>query len=158
MGMMAKEAREMDRAGKSIEEILERLRFIKENMELIFTVDDLKFARMSGRVQYLQAALASILDIKPIIELKEGIIEMGEKVRSRAKSIDMILKKMKKKFGDRRVILGVVHARDKQAGQELLKTVIENFNCAEVIFAEISITLAVHFGPGALGLVGYPQE
>lgn len=158
MGMMAKEAREMDREGKSLDEILERLSFIREKMELVFTVDDLKFAQMSGRIKHLQAALASLLNVKPIIELKDGIIEMGEKVRSRAKSIDKLLAKMKKKFGDQRVVMGVVHARDKEAGQELLRKVIEQFNCAEVVLADISISLAAHFGPGALGIVGYPVE
>ncbi|MBM3137210.1 MAG: DegV family protein [Chloroflexi bacterium] len=158
MGMMAKEAREMDRAGKSLEEIQKRLEFIREKMELVFTVDDLKFAQMSGRIKHLQAALASLLNVKPIIELKDGIIEMGEKVRSRSKSIDKLMDKMMKKFGDQRVVMGVVHARDKDAGQELVRRVIDQFNCAEVVFADISISLAAHFGPGALGIVGYPIE
>jgi DegV family protein with EDD domain len=158
MGMMAKEAREMDRAGKSLDEILERLQFIREKMEVVFTVDDLKFAQMSGRIKHLQAALASLLNVKPIIELKDGIIEMGEKVRSRSKSIDKVLEKMKKKFGDQRVVMGVVHAQDKEAGQELLRRVINQFNCTEVVFADISISLAAHFGPGTLGIVGYPVE
>lgn len=158
MGMMAKEARELERAGKSLDEIMKRLEFIREKMELVFTVDNLKFAQMSGRIKHLQAALASLLNVKPIIELKDGIIEMGEKVRSRAKSIDKLLDKMTKKFGDQRVVMGVVHARDRETGQELFHRVIKQFNCAEVVFADISISLAAHFGPGALGIVGYPVE
>lgn len=156
MGMMAKEGRIMDNQGKTIEEILERLVFIREHMELVFTVDDLKYARLSGRIKYFQAALASLLNVKPIIELKDGVIEMGEKVRSRAQSIEMLIKKMRQKFGDQRVNIGVVHAHDKEAGMQLLSKVVENFNCAELVLAEISISLAVHFGPGALGIVGYP--
>lgn len=158
MGMLAKEARQMEREGRTIAEILKRLEFIRAKMELVFTVDDLKYAQMSGRIKHLQAALASLLNVKPIIELKDGIIEMGEKVRSRTKSIDVLLRKMKKKFGDQRVVMGVVHARDKEMGQELMQKVESEFNCAEVIFAEISISLAAHFGPGALGVVGYPVE
>ena len=158
MGMLAKEARQMEREGRTLAEIIERLKFIRAKMELVFTVDDLKYAQMSGRIKHLQAALASLLNVKPIIELKDGIIEMGEKVRSRTKSIDVLLRKMKKKFGDQRVIMGVVHARDKEMGQELMQKVVSEFNCAEVIFAEISISLAAHFGPGALGVVGYPIE
>jgi len=148
----------MEREGKTIDEILKRLEYIRANMELVFTVDDLKYAQMSGRIKHLQAALASLLNVKPIIELKDGIIEMGEKVRSRAKSIDVLLRKMEKKFGDQRVIMGVVHARDKEMGQELMRKVVGEFNCAEVIFAELSISLAAHFGPGTLGMVGYPVE
>lgn len=158
MGMMAREAREMDNNGKSLDEILKRLEFIREKMELIFTVDTLKFAQMSGRIKHLQAALASLLNVKPIIELKDGIIEMGEKVRSRSKSIDKLVEKMKNKFGDQRVNIGVVHARDKAAGMDLLKRVIEQFNCTQAVLGELSISLAAHFGPGTLGVVGYPVE
>jgi len=158
MGMMAKEAREMDKKGKTTDEILKRLEFVREKMELIFTLDTLKFASMSGRIKHLQAALASLLNVKPIIELKDGIIEMGEKVRSRSKSIDLLMEKMSKKFGNKRVILGIIHARDKEAGLDLLKRAIEKFNCAEAVLGELTISLAAHFGPGTLGIIGYPVE
>lgn len=158
MGMMAKEAREMDRGGKSIDEILNRLAFIRDKMELICTLDTLKFAQLSGRVKYLQAALASMLKVKPIIELKNGIIEMGEKVRSRSKSIELVLEKMKQKFGDRQIIAGIVHARDLSTGLTLLKMATSKLNCKEAILGELSISLAAHFGPGTLGIAAYPVE
>lgn len=156
MGMMAKEARVLDRNGKSLSEIIERLTKIREQHKLVFTLDTLKFASMSGRVKHLQAALASLLKVKPIIELKEGSLEMGEKVRSRAQAIDLLLSKIKKEFGDQRIMVGVVYARDQQAGLDLLQTVISRFNCEEAILGELSISLAAHFGPGTLGLVAYP--
>ena len=156
MGMMAREAREMDRAGKAIQDILARLDEIRRQMELVFTVDTLKFASMSGRVKHLQFALASMLNVKPIIELKNGLLEMGEKVRSRNKSINLLLEKMKQKFGDQRIIVGVLHAHDPQSGIDLMEKVISQLNCAEAIYSEISISLAAHFGPGTLGLAAYP--
>jgi len=158
MGMMAKEARILDRAGTSLEAILARLEEIREQHRLVFTLDTLKFASMSGRVKHLQAALASLLKVKPIIELKKGTLEMGEKVRSRAKSIELLLKKMEKAFGDQKLIIAVAHARDKENGTKLLKTIIERFNCAEAILGEISISLAAHFGPGTLGVAAYPAN
>jgi len=158
MGMMAKEARILDRNGKSLQEIINRLERIRDQHRLVFTVDTLKFARMSGRVKHLQAALATLLKVKPIIELKKGILEMGEKVRSRTQSIDLLLNKIEKTFGDQRIIIGVVHARDQQAGANLLERVIERFNCAEAILGELTISLAAHFGPGTLGLAAYPME
>jgi DegV family protein with EDD domain len=158
MGMMAKEARIMDRNGKPLREIINRLERIRDQHRLVFTLDTLKFARMSGRVKHLQAALAALLKVKPIIELKKGILEMGEKVRSRAQSIDLLLNKMEKTFGDQRIMVGVIHARDQQAGVNLLQRVIERFNCAEAVLSELSISLSAHFGPGTLGLTAYPVE
>ncbi|MCJ7518561.1 MAG: DegV family protein [Anaerolineaceae bacterium] len=158
MGMMAKEAREMDRDGKSLDEIIRRLEFIRMNTKLVFTLDTLKFASLSGRVKYLQASLASLLKVKPMIELKDGIIVMGEKVRSRAKSIDKLLEKMKQKFGKQRIKAAVIHARDREAGLEVLHRLISQNNCAEAILSELTISLAAHFGPGTLGIVAYPVE
>jgi len=158
MGMMARAARQMDREGRTIDEILKRLDFIREKMELVCTLDTLEFARMSGRVKHLQAALASLLKVKPIIELKNGIIEMGEKVRSRSKSIDLVLEKIKQKFGDRRIVAGIIHARDQATGQDLLQRAISQLNCSEAFLAELSISLAAHFGPGTIGIAAYPVE
>jgi len=158
MGMMCKEARLMERAGATVDEILKRLDFIRRNMQLIFTIETLKYARLSGRIKYLQAALASILQVKPIIELKNGIIEMGEKVRSRVKAFDLLLDKMERKVGRKRINIGVVHAHDPQAGKDVLQKVIQRFNCAEANLAEVSISLAGHFGPGTVGVAAYPVE
>ena len=156
MGMMAKEARVMDQNGKSLPEIIERLKRIRDQHRLVFTLDTLKYASMSGRVKHLQATLAALLKVKPIIELRKGILEMGEKVRSRTRSIDLLLEKMEKTFGDQRIMAGIVYARDKQSGVDLLQRVIERFNCEEAILTELSISLAAHFGPGTLGLAAYP--
>lgn len=158
MGMLARKAREMALNDFSVEAIQKKLEDIRGKMELVFTVDTLKFARMSGRVKHLQAALASMLNVKPIIELKNGLLEMGEKVRSRTKSIELILEKMKRKFGDKRIMAGVVHAHDFQSGMDLLNQVINRFNCAEAVLGELSISLAAHFGPGTIGIAAYPID
>jgi fatty acid-binding protein DegV len=50
-----------------------------------------------------------------------------------------------------------VHAHDPLTGQDVVNEVKKTFNCVEVAFAEISISLAVHFGPGTIGLAAYPE-
>jgi DegV family protein with EDD domain len=156
MGMMCQEARQMDREGKPLSCIIDRLAKIRSEMELVFTVDSLKYASMSGRVKHLHATLASMLNVKPIIELKDGIIEIGRKVRSRSKSIDVLVETMKRKVGEMRVRMGVVHARAPDEGSSLAEKVKAQFNVSEVLIAELTISLAVHFGPGTLGILAYP--
>jgi DegV family protein with EDD domain len=157
MGMMCKEAREMDLYGKSLNDILKRLESIREKMELIFTVDTMKYAKLSGRIKSLQATLASILDIKPIIELEDGALEIKEKVRSRKASLEKLIDRMKQKVGDQPVQIAVIHAHDPVTGQMVMEEAKKTFNCTEVAFAEISISLAAHFGPGTIGLAAYPD-
>ena len=155
MGMMCKEARLMDREGKPIEDILERLDSIRKKMELIFTVDTMKFAKLSGRVKSLEATLASILDIKPIIELQDGLLDIRDKVRSRRASIEKMILRLQRKIGEQPVRIAVIHAHDPITGQNVLEQVKKRFNCVEIAFAEISISLAAHFGPGTIGLAAY---
>jgi DegV family protein with EDD domain len=157
MGMMCKEAREMDLNGKSLNDILKRLESIREKMELIFTVDTMKYAKLSGRIKSLQATLASILDIKPIIELEDGALEIKEKVRSRKASLEKLIDRMKQKVGDQPVQIAVIHAHDPVTGQMVMEEAKKTFHCTEVAFAEISISLAAHFGPGTIGLAAYPD-
>lgn len=157
MGMMCKEAREMDLNGKSLNDILKRLESIREKMELIFTVDTMKYAKLSGRIKSLQATLISILDIKPIIELEDGALEIKEKVRSRKASLEKLIDRMKQKVGDQPVQIAVIHAHDPVTGQMVMEEARKTFNCTEVAFAEISISLAAHFGPGTIGLAAYPD-
>ncbi|RPH55913.1 MAG: DegV family protein, partial [Chloroflexi bacterium] len=110
LGFMCRAARLLDRAGKSVEEIVEHLETMRKTGYLVLALDTLEYARMSGRVGTLQAALASILNVKPIVVLKDGVLNMTEKVRTRKGSLDRLLAMIKEKVGDRAVIIAIVHA------------------------------------------------
>ena len=62
LGMMCREARLMDRAGAGVEKILKRMETIRDTLSIVLALDTLEYARMSGRVKTLQAALASLLN------------------------------------------------------------------------------------------------
>jgi len=91
IGILCREARLLERAGKSIEEIIKHLEELRSRCGVILALDTLEYARMSGRVGTLQAALASVLNVKPIAVLKDGVLNMAEKVRTRKASLDRIL-------------------------------------------------------------------
>ena len=67
LGFMCREARLLDKAGRSLNDIYTKLNEIKRKLTVIFTVDNLEFARMSGRINAIQSIISSILKIKPII-------------------------------------------------------------------------------------------
>jgi len=158
MGYMCREARLMERAGNGIEEIVEKMNQIANNVEIILTLDTLEFARKSGRVKALQAALASLLNVKPIVILSDGILELGDKVRTRKRSLDYVLELISKRVGDRLVNAAVVHAEDINSGEYLLEAVRNSFNCNDLIMTELSIGLAANLGPGTVGIIVYPVE
>lgn len=158
IGLMCREARKLERAGKSVDEIVKYLEGVKYNVRVILTLDTLEYAKMSGRVKTLQAALASVLNVKPIAVLRQGELNMAERVRTRKASLDRVIEMAKEEYGDRPVYLAVVHARDPQSGEGLLEQAKAHFNYKEAMLGELSISIAANLGPGTVGLILYPAE
>lgn len=155
---MCRSARQMERAGKSVDEIVKFIEGIRSQTHVILTLDTLEYARRSGRVGTLSAAVASMLNVKPIALLKDGIIEMVERVRTRKAAIERVLDLGYELYGDRLASIGVMHARDLASGQMLLEEAKKRFNVKEAFLADLSISLAINFGPGTIGLVLYPAD
>ena len=158
IGLMCREARKLERAGKSVDEIIQYVEDIKNKVRVILTLDTLEYARMSGRVKTLQAALASVLNVKPIAVLRDGDLAMAERVRTRKASLDRVIEMAKEEFGDKPVYLAVVHARDLNSAQALLEDAKKHFNHRETMISDLSISVAANLGPGTVGLVLYPIE
>lgn len=158
IGLMCREARKMERAGKSVDEIVNYIESIKSKVSVILTLDTLEYAKMSGRVKTLQAALASLLNVKPIAVLQDGVLNMAEKVRTRKASLDRVIEMAKEQYGTQPVYLAVVHARDPQSGEALLEQAKSHFNHKETMISELSISIAANLGPGTVGLILYPAE
>jgi len=156
MGYMCREARFMARAGAAVDKIVDRIKFLSRNTHIVLTLNTLEYAKKSGRVKALQAALASLLNVKPIIVLREGVIELEDRVRTRQKSLDFVIDKMAGLIGKQQVNAAVVHAEDPRAGQQLLDKVRSKLDCAELILTELSIGIAANLGPGTVGLVTLP--
>ncbi|MCC6148435.1 MAG: DegV family protein, partial [Anaerolineaceae bacterium] len=91
LGFMCKEARVLSRAGLPLPGIIQRLEDIRSRVMIILTVDNLEFARLSGRVNAIQSTLSSVLRIKPIIILRNGLLEVEEKARTRQRAIERII-------------------------------------------------------------------
>jgi DegV family protein with EDD domain len=157
LGMMCREARLMERAGAAAQRIVERMYQIRRTVQIALTMDKLDYARMSGRVGALQAALASMLDVKPIVVLREGLLNMSEKVRTRGKALDRVLDILHKRFEKEPVHVAAVHARDPESGQALFERARNIFNIRELIITELSIAVAANLGPGTVGLIVYPS-
>ena len=156
LGMMCREARLMERAGADTQQIIERMYRIRKEVQIVLTVDKLDYARMSGRVGTLQAALASALNVKPIIILREGLLDVAERVRTRSKALDRVLEILHTRFAEEEVNVAAVHARDLPSAQGLFEQARIIFNFKELILTELSIAVAANLGPGTVGLIVYP--
>jgi DegV family protein with EDD domain len=158
LALMAREARLREKSGESIDSILETLHIIREKVLVVLTLDSLEFAYRSGRVGKLQAALTSFLKIKPIVTLKGGLLSVSDKVRTRQKSLERIVAKVRDQFGDQAIKVAIVHSQDQHTA-DILKEMIEKvMNTTETIFTELSISVAANLGPKTVGIVALPDE
>jgi DegV family protein with EDD domain len=158
LAFMAREARLREKAGESLEEILSVLERIRDKVMVVLTVDSLEFARRSGRVGTLKAALTSLLKIKPIVTLHEGALDVSELVRTRRKSLESIVSQVQERFGKTPVKVAIVHAHDQESADILKEMVEKALNTVETVFTELSISVAANLGPKTVGIVAMPDQ
>ncbi len=158
-GWMILEAARAAEAGRDRASILQRLESIRRKARLFLTPSTLKYLQMSGRVGKLQGAIASLLNVKPIIALEHGLLEAKENVRTRSKALERLLELMEQAFGAATPInLAVIHARVREEAEDLLRRARARLNCRGILTGDLVCSLAVHGGPGVVGVFGYPAE
>ncbi len=155
MGFMCQEIRQLEKAGATIQAILARLEVVRQNVSIVLTLDSLEYARRSGRVKALPAALAALIKIKPIIILKEGMLDMREMVRTRQRSLDRVLEIIHQRVDDRLVNVAVVHSQSLETAKELMQKVSETLRINKSFISDLSIGVAANLGPGTVGIVAY---
>ncbi len=158
IGMMCRSARQLERIGKSLDEIVRHLEVMREKGRIVLALNTLEYARLSGRIGTLQAALASVLNVKPIVVLKDGMLNMTEKIRTRKASLDRLLEIVRGEMGDQPLMMSVVHARDPLAGKDLMERARKMFNTTDLFLTDLSISVAANLGPGTVGIVAFPAE
>lgn len=157
-GFMVLKAAQMAEGGAGEEEILQTLDFMKVNTRIYLTTATLKFLQASGRVGKLQGALASLLDVKPIIKVEDGLLEAVEKVRTRRRSLERLLELTVEAMGRRPVELAVAHARALPEAQRLCQEAQRRLNCQEATVHDLVHSLTVHGGPGIVGVISCPAD
>lgn len=155
-GMMAIAAARAARAGRSRAEIVAMLEQMVRETYLAFTLDTLEYLRRGGRIGGAQAFLGSILRVKPVIILKDGKVEAGDRARSRRRAIERLVEMAGDRYGDQPVWLGVAHAVAEEDMNQLEAEARRALNVVESVRCEIGPVVGTHTGPGTLGLAAVP--
>lgn len=121
-----------------------------------FAVSTLEFLRRGGRIGGAAAFLGTALNLKPILELRDGHIEAIERVRTMGKTIDRLLNLFEEKVGAHRpVYIAALHANAPDEAAILLDRAQQRFDRSDIAIAtlaDISPVLGTHTGPGCMGL------
>ncbi|MBC7250410.1 MAG: DegV family protein [Anaerolineae bacterium] len=156
-GWMVIEAARAALAGVSFEGVVECVRQLIPKTRMIQTADTLRYLYMGGRIGKAKHLVGSLLRIKPLIGMEDGVIVPLGTARSRAQAYQRIAEMMEAAVGRLgKVKVAFVHAAAPEEIEKLRRVVEERLNCVEVLIAELSPALGVHTGPGTVGVCYYP--
>lgn len=145
---------EMVEKGYSVEEIISSLEKLKNDVEVVFSVDTLEYLKMGGRISSTKATLGNLLSIKPILEVKDGLVSQKSQVRGKKQIYSTLAKTIVKKFGkdlkNRTIIIG---CGDNTEDLEIMKESLEKeADINNVYFVNIGCVICSHSGPGVMGI------
>ncbi len=155
-GMVVIEAARLAEEGLERSAIVEKINSRKEAVEHIFTVDTLEFLKKGGRINPMRALVGGMLNLKPILTVKEGLVESLDKVRGSKKVIGKMVELAKEKGEDfSGKTVAIAHANSPDKLSELREEVIKVLNPKEIIETDIGCTIGTHAGPGTLAIFFY---
>lgn len=126
----------------------------REKTGVLFVVDTLEFLHRGGRIGGASRLLGTALQLKPVLEIRDGRVESIEKVRTKKKAhkrlVEIILNRVDGKQGD--VRLATLHANAFEDAKALLDELSEKTDAVEAVYSEVSPVVGTHCGPGTVGI------
>jgi DegV family protein with EDD domain len=126
---------------------------IRSTQRLVFTVESLEYLRRGGRIGGARALLGSMLNIKPILEVREGAVEPLDRVRTFPKALDRLLEEVAAAataWGGRASVL-VTHADKAEAAADIARRAADIAG-ERVRLIDVGPVIGCHGGPGAIGM------
>lgn len=153
LGMQVIHAQKCFDEGKDMAQTLYELAEIRRRMRLIFAVDTLEYLARGGRISQLSKRLGNLLQLKPVLHLEEGRIEVLDKVRTRSKAVQRILEIFYKEASQAQQV-GILHIDAPTEGQQLAQKVQEYYH-GPLLLAQCGAVIGSHAGPGTVGICWY---
>ncbi|MGL5346903.1 MAG: DegV family protein [Peptostreptococcaceae bacterium] len=153
-GMLVLYAARMVKEGKNLDEILKKLEELRERVFVSMSVNSLDYLQKGGRISNGKAFIANMLNIRPMLTVKDGLIFQEGQVRGNKRIIPEIIKYTKEAcgsdFSNKTIAIGCGDNLEERA--RLKDLVIKEFNPKEIIEITINPPMCSHSGPGFIGL------
>ena len=139
------------RDGASLDEVEALARDLSGRCKVWGALDTLENLKKGGRIGGAKAMLASVLSIKPIIEVRDGVVQEGGKQRTRAKAVTFVVDKVREAVAGRGISqLSVMHADCDDV--HALLTQLREVYPGEILVGEIGAVVGAHAGRGTIGV------
>ena len=158
-GFFVVRAAELLNEGKTIQEVFDELDKIKEKYVMMFSVDTLEYLKKGGRISSTKAAVGSILNIKPILEVKDGLVSQVGQVRGKKNVVNKMMEAIKERLGDdfdnSKVYIG--YSDDEKEKEKITQVAKEMFNPEKIEYFLIGTCVGAHSGPGVSGILCFKK-
>ncbi len=142
-------------AGKSAREIAQRLMEKALDSRIYITVEDLSYLKKTGRITPTVAAVGTVLNIKPVMKILDGKLDMHCKVRgmkqARQTMLDAVRADLEGDFAGKKVMIAAAYSGDRTQGEEWAQVVRDSFPGLPFLSDPLPLSIGCHVGPGALG-------
>jgi DegV family protein with EDD domain len=150
--MMLIEAAKLANTGKTIPEILPRLEMMRDRMKLYFVLDTLEYLAKGGRVGNAQAFIGSVLQMKPILEIRNGLVEGAERIRTKTKAQARLRTLIAEAMhGKAKAQMCVLYTGQPDGAIEFANELKQKYHLPNCEVYSMSPAVSAHTGPGALG-------
>jgi len=158
-GWMVIEAARASLQGRSLNDIVSIVKNMIPSTQMLQTADTLKYLYMGGRIGKAKHLVGTLLNIKPLIGMEDGVIVPLGQARSRKKVYQLIVDKVEAAVGEiGKIKVAYVHAAAYEEAENIKALLETRLDCVESIIAELSPALGVHTGPGTAGVCYFPVE
>jgi DegV family protein with EDD domain len=155
LGYMALAAAEAAVQGLSMNELVSIVDDIRQRTHLFAALSTLKYLAMGGRVSNLAASMATMLNVKPILTIRDGRLDLLERVRTQKKAWQRVIELSAINTGDKQIEkMCVLHVNAPEMAQEFMTEIKSRMHCpSEIMSVEVTPGLSVHSGAGMVGTV-----
>jgi DegV family protein with EDD domain len=157
-GVLAELAVQMAADGATATQIAETVTRRREDIGVFLALDTLEYLKRGGRISGAQAAIGTLLSVKPIIEVKHGVVETAERVRTRGKAREKLVELLTARPMDRLSILHTTDADVEEFAEQLIARVPGGIDRSKVSVDLVGPSVGPHLGPGCVGAVALYTE
>jgi len=150
-GILAQMAVELAAEGRSAAEIAEIAEARAQDIVTYVALETLEYLKKGGRISGAQAAIGTLLSVKPIIVVKDGVVETGDRVRTRSKARERLIEMVCERPVERLVILHTLSPDVEAFRDELLARIPDGPKVEDVPIALVGPSVGPHLGPGGVG-------
>src|SRR6266550_1459479 len=156
LGLLTLAATEMAAQGSDAESVALRITAMRDQVQTYFSVATLEFLRRGGRIGRASAMLGSVLQVKPVLCIRDGLVTPLERVRTFERALNRIVELTREVDRGHGVCVIVGHA-DAQADAERIGRDLEPI-AETLIIQPLGPVVGAHAGPGVVGVGCYPAE